>query len=300
MKRFLWSVPLIASAVILSATGTAQAAATGDLWEVTTQMTMEGMPAGMGLPSQTRQACAAKEWTKPPVNNERNCEFSDFQSSPTKATWKMKCDGMSGEGEITRTKPDAYTGWMKMVAPQGAMTMNLSGRRVGDCDAGEAKKSMDAQVAQAQAQAEAGQRLANDATKKMCTMGAESLDLRTWRSYEELCTGPQGGLTVASYKAPLCAKAKSYEGHTVLCERKNDPENDLAGVAKFCGLDPAALTRTACTQAVKSNDLKVVAKCCPTEAQAIAKEHCAGRSYTSSGADPYAAFCLSYAKDMLR
>ena len=60
----------------------------------------------------------------------------------------MKCDGgMSGEGEITRTSPAAYTGFIKMTTPQGAMTINLSGKRVGDCDAGEARTQRDAQVA---------------------------------------------------------------------------------------------------------------------------------------------------------
>jgi hypothetical protein len=300
MKRSLCLVPLVATAIMLSAPGTSYAAATGDLWESTTQMTMEGMPAGMGIPAQTRRICAAKEWTKPPVQNEQNCEFSDFRTTGAKASWKMKCEGMSGEGEITRTSPEAYTGWMKMSMPQGAMTMNLSGRRVGDCDAGEAKTQRDAQMARMEAQMAAGQDAAKDAMKATCSVGAESLDLRTWRSYEELCTGPQGGLTAAAYKASFCDKAKSSDGFKKLAERRKDPHGGFDEVVSFCGLDPVALTKTLCEQAVKTNDLMVIGKDCPKEAQAIAKKECGGRSYTSMGASPYAAFCLTYAADVMK
>lgn len=300
MKRSLCSVILAALAgFAVCAAGPTFAAATGDLWEVTSQMTMEGMPAGMGMPSQTRQVCTAKEWTKPPVSqDDRKCEFTDFQRTATKATWKMKCEGMSGEGEIARTSPDAYKGWMKMMAPQGTMTINLSGRRLGDCDAGEAKKEREAQISQLQAQAAAGQKMAGDAMKQMCSTAAESLDLRTFHSNEELCTGPQGGFTAVTYKAPLCAKAKTYEGFKVVCQRDTaDTVNSLDAVAKFCGTTAVALSSAACSMAKKTEDLDVLAKCCPTEAAAYAAQHCAGLSYSSAGS--MSGFCATFAKDLM-
>ena len=298
MRRFLCSVSLIASAVILSVPSTAQAAATGDLWEVTTQMTIEGMPAGMGPPSQTRQTCASKEWTKPPVNNEHNCEFTDFQNTATKSSWKMKCDGMSGEGEITRTSAEAYKGWMKMMAPQGTMTMNLSGRRVGDCDAGEAKKQREAYMDQAMAQSAAGQKMAAEAMKQTCSMGAASLDVRIFHAHEELCTGPQGGFTAATYKAAFCEKARTYEGFTIACKRDSaDVDNSLGGLAKFCSTSAEAVSSTACPEAQKTGDMDVLAKCCPAQAAAYAAEHCAGLS--PSTAAGMSGFCTMFAKDLM-
>ena len=39
---------------------------------------------------------------------------------------------MTGDGEMTFTD-DTYTGAVNMTTPQGAMTMQMSGKRVGDC-----------------------------------------------------------------------------------------------------------------------------------------------------------------------
>ncbi len=294
MKRFLRSPGLIALvAAAVCAAGTALAA-TGDMWEVTSQMTMEGMPPGMGMPAQTRRVCSAKEWTKPPVSqDDRSCETTDFRGSPTKTSWKMRCDGMTGDGEIHRTSPDAYTGWIKMTASEGTMTMNLSGRRVGDCDAGEAKKESDAQVARVEAQLAQGQRASEDAQKQMCAMPANAVDLRLFHMYATLCTEP-------SYKASFCDKVKSYDGFKIACKRNSaDTENSFVSVAKFCGADAQTLTRAACPHAVKTKDLDTVGRCCPTEAQALAVEHCAGRSYTSMGPDGYGGFCATFAEDLL-
>jgi len=115
----------------------------GDLWEVTSQMTMEGMP--MAMPAHTQKVCAAKEWKEPPgpKDDMRECQTLDFKTTPTKATWTVRCAGppaMTGEGEITRSSPDAYAGQIKMTSEDGVMTMTLKGKRVGDCDAGEAKR----------------------------------------------------------------------------------------------------------------------------------------------------------------
>lgn len=297
MKHWICLVPIAALAVM-----PAQAGANGDLWETTTQMTMEGMPAGMGMPAQTRRVCSAHEWTKPPVANEnRECEMVDFKNVGSKASWKMKCSGgMSGEGEITRNGADAYSGWMKMSMPQGAMTMNLSGKRVGDCDAGEAKKDRDAQMARVQGQVADGQKAAGAAMKQICTMGAQSLDLRQYHTNESLCTGPQGGFTGERYKSAFCESLKAYDGFKKVCNRDEaDTENSMTSLARFCGANLAAMKTTNCAEAVKTKDLEVVGQCCPNEAQAIAQEHCAGRSYTSAGPDGYGGFCLQFAKDMM-
>jgi len=135
----LATILLIGSASLL-ASDTPPAApekGTGDLWEVTSQMSMEGAPVQM--PAQTHEVCGPKEWKEPPsgMDERQKCQVSDFKSEGSKVTWKMRCAGppsMAGDGEITRTGADAYTGSIKFASPGGSMNLKLTGRRVGACD----------------------------------------------------------------------------------------------------------------------------------------------------------------------
>jgi hypothetical protein len=107
----------------------------GDSWEVTSQMSMEGMP--MNMPAQTMKVCTAKEWKEPPVaaDERRKCKNTDFKKDGAKITWKTFCESpdMTGDGEITRTG-DTYAGTLKFTSGQGSMTTKLSGKRLGDCE----------------------------------------------------------------------------------------------------------------------------------------------------------------------
>ena len=295
MMRTLRPAALVAIALFGLCAAERTVAATGDMWEVTSQMTMEGMPAGMAMPAQTSRVCTAKEWTKPPVANDdrSHCEMIDFKTTATKSTWKMKCEGMTGEAEITRTSPDAYTGWMKIMAPQGAMTMSLTGKKVGECDAVEAKKEREAQVARIESQAAASQKLAADAKRQACMAPVEGLDLRMLNAQAVACEG-------TSIKAAFCDKFKSNEGFRLVCRREpDDATNGPNAVAAYCSADFDALKKTNCQQALKTEDLDLLGRCCKDEARGIAAAHCAGRSYTSMTGDKYQAFCATFAKDVM-
>ena len=109
----------------------------GDLWEVTSQMSIEGMP--MALPAQKLKVCSPKDWTEPPVpaDERRKCTTSDFQKEPDKVTWKTVCAGppeMKGEGEITRSGADAYEGSIKFTSEEASMTTRLNGKLLGTCE----------------------------------------------------------------------------------------------------------------------------------------------------------------------
>jgi len=130
--------PLVLSVLLAVQAADAPAAAPerGDLWELTTQMVMEGMP--MALPSQKMKVCTPKVWTEPPAGSDerRKCTASDFQMQGTKATWKITClsPRMTGEGEVTRNGDDAYNGAIKFTSDDGAMTMKIDGKRLAECD----------------------------------------------------------------------------------------------------------------------------------------------------------------------
>ena len=120
--------------LLLLAPATFAADAAGDLWQVTSKMSMAGMP--MAMPSQVSKVCAAKTWTQPPGGMRGKCTRSDFKMDGTTATWTEKCENppMTGRGEIARQGADAYTGTIKFASPQGDMTINVDGQRIGDCD----------------------------------------------------------------------------------------------------------------------------------------------------------------------
>ncbi|MGH8253091.1 MAG: DUF3617 domain-containing protein [Steroidobacteraceae bacterium] len=111
-------------------------AAQGDLWQVTSKMSMEGMP--MEMPAQTLKVCATKELKSPPSNpdDRMHCTNTNFQRTGNKATWQTVCQGppaMNGVGEMTFDGSDSYSGTIKYSGDQGAMTIKLSGKKLGSC-----------------------------------------------------------------------------------------------------------------------------------------------------------------------
>ena len=133
------SLLLFGSISARSADAPAAAAAKekGDLWEVTSQMSMEGMP--MAMPVQKMKVCAAKDWKEPPAATDKRqkCESTDYQTTGQTVTWKVSCAGppeMTGSGEITREGTDAYTGAIKFSSAEGGMTVKLTGHKLGECD----------------------------------------------------------------------------------------------------------------------------------------------------------------------
>ena len=124
------------SALLLPAEG-ADPAPTGEQWEVTSQPKMEGIP--VALPSNKVKVCSPKEWTEPPgaADERRKCVNSDFKREGSKATWKVTCAGpppMTGDGEITFEGEDSWSGAIRFASRDGAMTVDLSGKRLGSCE----------------------------------------------------------------------------------------------------------------------------------------------------------------------
>jgi hypothetical protein len=126
----------LCSAFLVRALADDAAAAKGDLWETTSQMSMEGMP--MQMPVQKLKVCAAKNRTEPPgaSNPQHNCTNSNMKRVGDKVTWDVQCTqpDMTGQGEINYSGTDAYTGSIKFVAEQGNMTIKLTGHKTGGCD----------------------------------------------------------------------------------------------------------------------------------------------------------------------
>lgn len=113
-------------------------------WETSVQMEMAGSPVQMPAMKSTR--CVTPEEAKDPASlqsgppggrgGKSDCKASDQKISGNTLTWKMTCtspQAMTGTGEMTFAE-DTYTGAMKMTTPQGAMSMKMEGKRLGDCE----------------------------------------------------------------------------------------------------------------------------------------------------------------------
>ncbi|MGE3519384.1 MAG: DUF3617 domain-containing protein, partial [Vicinamibacterales bacterium] len=117
-------------------------------WEVTVEMSMPGMPAGMAMPPMKVTQCITPQDAQDPEklvprqpqqSNMGDCAMSDYKVDGNKVSWKMACNGrqkMTGTGEFIYTAT-SYTGTMQMNMEggnmPGAMTMKYSGKRLGDC-----------------------------------------------------------------------------------------------------------------------------------------------------------------------
>ena len=274
-----------------SSPAAAPAKETGDLWEVTTQMSMEGMP--MAMPTRSQRTCAPREWKEPPgaKDQQKDCRTTDFKTTATKTSWKMTCAGppaMSGEGEITRSSPDAYTGTLKFTSSDGTMTMKLNGRRVGDCDAGEAKK----QVADLVASAEKSQADAAAMQAEICKSLVTSMNLQALNQSTEMCKDP--GL-----KPAFCARLETEQGYDLVATCGNKQGDGMDDEAAYCGKSPEDITKKLCTDALRNESLDFLARCCPVEGQALAQKECSERAYTGMAATKYTSFCVAYARQAL-
>jgi hypothetical protein len=138
MKSLLASALLIATAAVAVY---AQNPMRSGQWEVSMQMQMPGMT----MPEMKNNTCVTPEQLqRDPASGLPNgargnandaCKVSDYKVVGNTVTWKMACTGaqtMNGEGELMFTG-DTYTGNIKMMMPQGAMTMKMTGKRLGDC-----------------------------------------------------------------------------------------------------------------------------------------------------------------------
>ena len=130
--RALTAALLLATPVLTAGNAAAQAPR-GELWETTSQMSMEGMP--MKMPSRTAKVCSPTEWREPP-SGQKNCKSSNMKVEGNKVTWDVECTDptMKGTGEILREDSDNYSGTIKFTSERGNMTIKVTGKKVGPCD----------------------------------------------------------------------------------------------------------------------------------------------------------------------
>ncbi len=134
MKSFL----SVAASVAFLTLALPTMATEGEWWEMTINMEMPGMPAGMAGMSGGGQAvkfCMLKGQEGKPVKSKgkEDCAISNQKQSGNTLSFNMKCtgkDAMTGSGELTNT-PNSFHQKIKMRSGGVDMSMVSTGKRIG-------------------------------------------------------------------------------------------------------------------------------------------------------------------------
>jgi hypothetical protein len=282
---------LLAPPLLAQGSGTVEK---GDLWKVSTTMSMNGMDLPMG--PQSHDVCSDRAWTRPPIGSgDKDCQVSNVVNTPSKTTWDMVCSGehaMKGTGEMHRTGPDDYTGTMNMTGDDGSFVMKMKGHKVGECDVAAVRKERADTIARVQAQSDAAVKMQADVVKQTCEGSANALDLMTLTMPGGICSDP-------AYKAAFCAKMKTREGYGILAAPGRPPQYGLAEAGKYCGVDPGSLLAGFCSEAMTQRDLSFIGANCPDQTKEIAAKECGGIDTTSEMNSEIGRFCGAYARDAM-
>lgn len=285
--RLIYTIVALCSAVTVAPVA-AQPKEPGDQWEVTTEMSM----GGMSMPGNTSRVCSPRRDDSLPIaDNDGQCQMFDVKRSGNTMSWKMKCAGKpptTGSGEMTYQGRDRYTGKMTMIADGETMNMKMSGRRVGECDAGAMKRQVAAIQAQAQAQTQ-------QATTQLCSDGVRQM-------IPSLLRGDAGIQCDGHYKAEFCQRYQSYDGYTLLAKQSSGAaggQSALEQAAALCGVGAADNRSRLCKRAIEQDSPDFLATAGCPEAARIAQRECSGRGFTTPPAPKYRNFCASYGRQAL-
>jgi len=288
----------------------AAAAQSGEMWEITSQMNIPGMPAGMG--AQTNRVCQGDDPERAAAEKKdrQDCKVVDKKQTGTRLQVTMKCkDGTMTIDQQYNAARSEFKGVMKMTSKDGDMTINTTGRKVGACDVKQAAKeqkdqqaAIQAQVAAAKAQGAAATKQYAEGQIKQC---ATALDNMQWREfhvygqcYKKTDANCKTNMDSSNQMSPeiwksCTARVAEY------CKRFQTQEGFVKAradetAAQMCGVTTASVKAAQCPKAAESGSLAFLGAYCPTEAKPIAQEHCVGRDYTSKMGGKYARFCESY------
>lgn len=139
MKKILLSIGMLSVAIVSSPLH----AATGEWWEISGKMEMEGMPFAM--PALSSKICMPKGGQADPrytQGKNSNCKMTDVKNSGNTVNYTGTCvnqgETMNVAGEITHDD-NSFTGNMKMTGKSRGepihINMDSTGKRIGgECE----------------------------------------------------------------------------------------------------------------------------------------------------------------------
>jgi hypothetical protein len=304
MKMHFVATVLVALPLAASAQGS------GELWEITSQMNIPGMPAGMG--AQTQRVCQGDDPERAAAEKDKSqeCKVTDKKQSANRLQVTMACkQGTMVIDQQYNAARTEFKGSMKMNTKDGEMTVNTAGRKVGACDVAQANRERDQKVAAMQKQADAAKAQGAAATKayvdnqiKQCNVALDNMQWSGFGAYSQCYKKSDANcktsMEASNQMSPEIAKSCNAR-IAEFCKRYQTQEGFLKAkadenAAQMCGVTTASIKAAQCPAAAKSESLAFLGAYCPVEAKPIAQQHCAGRDYTSKMGGKYARFCESY------
>lgn len=252
--------------------------APGEWWEVSSKMEMPGMPFAM--PATTSKICIPKGGANDPRQSmqDKECKMTDVKFSGNKTSWKVTCNHngevMNGTGDITST-PDSYNGKMHLSGVSGGekinMTTTYQGKRVGPaCESSQPPPEV------AEAQKQIDQSCETDKKSAVELINIAELFL----AKNPMCRG-KSKVVCGAIRKEVSNDADAY---SALVMHDKQAAGGTVSIAKACGLDMAATTRSICKN-INGKNYKTLTPHCPAEAKeyrvAMRKKECEGRSYTA-------------------
>jgi len=311
-------VALLALAGALSMPFAASAAGSDELWEVSTQMNIPGMPAGMGGAPQ--QVCRDRDPRKETVSRKdmQDCKVTDVKESGTRFSMTMSCPrGPVVIDQTYNASRTEYKGTIRMSDGGREMVMNTSGRKIGSCDAPAARKEQSDKNAKLIAKADAdGRRMQAEQKETLkqeeqrriqsCAKAVETMDrggLGTYGNCYRKSDNTCRQLTDFESKQYPAAASACAAKVSEFCNRYQTPEGFMKArgsedAAQMCSLSAAKVKASLCPRALQTESLDFLGRYCPAEAKPLAQKYCTGRDYTSREGGKYANFCGNYLTEL--
>jgi hypothetical protein len=155
------------------------------------------------------------------------------------------------------------------------------------------------QVNDGKAASDAEMKKASDHQIKECNAGLESMDYgrlgigivcykkeATRSCQQDAKSFPEAMKVCSARAAEFCKRYQTQEGFLKTKAKET--------VSQMCDVSVASIKAAQCPRAAQGGSLAFLGAYCPVEAKPLAKEHCAGRDYTSKMGGKYAAFCMNY------
>jgi hypothetical protein len=274
---------LVAALLLTAASGALHAQQDGELWEMNMSMAEGNGPM---MPMMSNKVCtpksknAGEQMMKP--ENDQNCK-TELKASGKITRYKTVCvndgDKTTMEGVQELLGPDHFRteGTVTQEGRSGKQVMrqSMTMKKLGACKV-EPNPGMAAMMPD---------------MKGMCAELAESMHGPSFLGKNAVCQAD---------KPLFCAKVKAAAEASKDPQQYRIPAPDWEESTKACGVDFAAVTRTACQRGADTKNWRFVAEQCPADAKALAARHCTGRSYTAMMQSEYAPVCRAQSAAIAR
>ncbi len=257
------------------------AAQNGEQWEYKSQMKSPEMEAmGMKMPAMTSKVCKEAGWEAPPKSDDdkESCKVTSFKHSDNNMAWDMQCKEGKAHGEMTLQGSDKFTGFTDFKSKDGSMRMDMSGHKLGSCDAGTTRNVVNGKEMPNATEMEAIKKQADEGNKKGQQMMAQQN-----ANMKKMCDDALTNMNPAMFQgscpdqtAEFCKRVETDDGLLKLSSGNMGFEAGLDAASTDCNthFDNSKSVARVCKQAQTKENWSVLIANCPSDTKKMVKQHC--------------------------